>query len=224
MAAISKKHWIDLSHSLDEKTSPFPGDPPVKIKVFDTPSLPGADGRKKINASQITMSLHCGTHMDAPFHFFTDGKTIDQVPLESCVGPAFHLRLPKSIQLGQIDVEDLAPHAAKIQETTRVILNTGWHHRWGSSEYFSEHPVLTQRAAEFLVNQGVRLVGVDTPSVDRPPYEAHFALLGNDVLIVENLTNLDPIRGEVFELHAIPLKIGGRDGSPVRAVAVSAEP
>ena len=65
------------------------------------------------------------------------------------------------------------------------------------------------------------LIGVDTPSVDRPPFEAHLAILGAGALIVENLTNLDAIGPEVFQLIATPLKILGRDGSPVRAVAIA---
>ena len=76
--------------------------------------------------------------------------------------------------------------------------------------------MITGPAARLLVDCGVQLVGVDTPSVDRSPFEAHLALLGNDVLIVENLTNLDAIPGENFELVAVPLAILGRDGSPVR--------
>ena len=71
-----------------------------------------------------------------------------------------------------------------------------------------------------LLDCGVQLVGVDTPSVDRLPFEAHLALLGHGVLIVENLTNLDAIPADVFQLVALPLKILGRDGSPVRAVAL----
>ncbi len=99
------------------------------------------------------------------------------------------------------------------------MLNTGWHHRWGSADYFTAHPVITGEAAQFLVDCGVMLVGVDTPSVDRAPYPAHLVLLGNDVLIVENLTNLDAIDGDDFEFIALPLAVVGRDGSPVRAAA-----
>lgn len=77
-------------------------------------------------------------------------------------------------------------------------------------------------AARLIVDCGVQLVGVDTPSVDRPPFDAHLALLGNDVLIVENLANLDAITAEVFQLAALPLALVGRDGSPVRAIALPA--
>ena len=210
---------IDLTHRLDEEATPFPGAPPVKITAHSFRLEPG-DGRQRISTSELTTSLHCGTHMDAPFHFFADGRTIDEVPLEACCGPALLLRLPASIHLGRIDADHLSPHDTRIKEASRVIFNTGWHHRWGSSDYFTAHPVITKRAAELLVEQGVRLVGVDTPSVDQAPYESHLALLDNGILIIENLTNLDAITKGVFELCAFPLKIGGRDGSPVRAVAL----
>jgi kynurenine formamidase len=215
----SRRKIIDLTHRLDEETTPFPGDPPVKIAVHSIRLEPG-DGRQRISASELTTSLHCGTHMDAPFHFFADGRTIDEVPLEACCGPALLLRLPASSHQGRIDADHLSPHGARIKEVARVVINTGWHHRWGSSDYFTAHPVITKRAAELLVEHGVRLVGVDTPSVDQAPYETHLSLLGNGVLIIENLTNLDAITNGVFELCALPLKVGGRDGSPVRAVAL----
>lgn len=79
---------------------------------------------------------------------------------------------------------------------------------------------MTGDAAEFLVDRGITLIGVDFPSIDRPPFPAHEMLLGNDVLILENLTNLDAVTGPVFQLSAIPLRIIGRDGSPVRAIAI----
>jgi arylformamidase len=80
--------------------------------------------------------------------------------------------------------------------------------------------VFTPEAAQFVVDCGVRLVGVDFPSVDRPPFPAHIAFLGNGIVIVENLTNLPAIEKEVFHLVVLPLKFTGRDGSPVRAIAL----
>ncbi len=88
------------------------------------------------------------------------------------------------------------------------------------SDYFTEYPDITTDAAEFLVECGVHLVGVETGSVDFHPNETHIVLLGNDVLIIECLTNLDKIRSERFLFSAIPLNLEGLDGSPVRAVAL----
>jgi kynurenine formamidase len=157
--------------------------------------------------------------MDAPFHFFGERATIDRVSLEHCVGPAVLARIERDV----IEPKHLEPFEGRARGCGRMVLNTGWHRRWGDPKYFTEHPVLTGETALLLVEWGVKLVGVDTPSVDRAPYDAHLALLGHDVLIVENLTNLDAIASEIFTFAALPLKLGGRDGSPVRAVALDTQ-
>jgi arylformamidase len=220
MTSHESRRIIDLSHPLSPRTPAFPGDPALAITIFDSAATSSSAGERHLNCSHLAMSLHCGTHMDAPFHFFQDRTTIDQVLLDRCIGPALLLRLPFAVHGLSIEAEHLAPHEERLRATRRVVFNTAWHHRWGADDYFSAHPVISGAAARFLVDCGVQLVGVDTPSVDRPPFEAHLALLGNDVLIVENLTNLDAIDGDVFQFIAAPLKIVGRDGSPVRAVAM----
>jgi arylformamidase len=211
---------IDLSHPLSDATPPFPGDPPPKITVLDSTDAVSLAGERHLNVGHLATCIHCGTHMDAPFHFFGDGATIDQVMLARCIGPTTLLRRPYSTQGLVIDVDAVAPHAEQLRRTRRIVFNTHWHHRWGADDYFTAHPVITGPAANFLVECGVELVGVDTPSVDRPPYPAHLELLGAGLLIVENLTNLDAITSDEFELVALPLAISGRDGSPIRAVAI----
>jgi kynurenine formamidase len=211
---------IDLAHPVHAGMPVYPGDPPVDLTVLDSAVTPSQAGKRHLNVSELHAGLHAGTHMDAPFHFLEDGRTIDRVALERCVGPALLVTLPARLHRGHIEAEHLSARRDQIGAVRRVILNTGWYHRWGAAEYFTEHPVITPAAARFLVDCGVELVGVDMPSVDLPPYAAHLTLLGSDVLIVENLTNLDAIPSEVFELVALPLRIAGRDGSPVRAVAL----
>lgn len=216
-----KRTIIDLSHPLGPDTPAFPGDPSPEIRIFDSTEDRTPSAGRHLNCSHLSTSLHCGTHMDAPFHFFGDRTTIDRVPLERTMGKALLIRLPWEQLAGNlIDVEHLLPFEKQLRAIPRVVFNTLWHHRWGAENYFSEHPLITGAAARLLVDCGVQLVGVDTPSVDRPPFEAHLELLGNDVLIVENLTNLDAIPGDTFELIATPLAILGRDGSPVRAIAI----
>jgi kynurenine formamidase len=107
-----------------------------------------------------------------------------------------------------------------LRRARMAVLHTGWSKEWGSQRYFRDHPRLSGDAAEFLVDSGVELTGVDMPSVDQAPYPAHKVLLGAGVPIVENLTNLDAIGADLFELIVLPLRLAGRDGSPVRAVAV----
>ena len=211
---------VDLSHALDEATPVFPGDGPLEIMVAERASDPPAGGRRSLNCSRLALSVHTGTHLDAPFHFFDAGQTVDRVPLEHCVGPALLADLSGVSAGEEIEARHLEPWRGWLRETGRVILHTGWWRQWGTPGYFTEHPRLSGAAAEYLVGCGVRLVGVDTPSVDRPPYPAHLALLGSGVLIVENLTNLSAVRGEIFQLVVLPLRIAGRDGSPVRAIAM----
>jgi kynurenine formamidase len=157
--------------------------------------------------------------MDAPSHLIPGAPTIDQIPLQQCSGPALLIRLPDKGCGGVIEVKDLENYASRLHSLRKVVLDTGWRRRWGQPDYFSEHPLISGRAAEFLVDCEVHLIGIDMPSVDRPPYEAHLELLGHNVLILENLSNLEQIRSEVFELIALPLRLKAREASPVRAIA-----
>jgi len=213
------KRIVDLSHVIGPATPVFPGDPPVDITVVESTQDPPLSERRRLNCSRIGLIVHVGTHMDAPFHFFEAGETIDRVPLDRCVGPAVLVDLRHLKASEEIGREHLQTHAGHLSDTGKAVLHTGWSKQWGKAEYFSEHPCISADAAQFLVDCGVHLVGVDMPSVDRPPFPAHLALLGSGAVIVENLTNLEAIKGQVFQIHVLPLKITGRDGSPVRAIA-----
>ncbi len=213
----TQRQLVDLTHPLSAAIQAFPGDPPLEIRILDSTAATSVQSERHLNCSHLSLSLHCGTHMDAPFHFFEEGKTIDRVLLDRCIGPALRIRLPADAQT--IEPAHLRDYEGRLRATGRVILQTGWERHWGASDYFTEHPVITGQAAQFLLDCGVGLVGVDTPSVDRAPFPAHLIFLGNDVLIIENLTNLDAVPVDEFELIATPLAIAGRDGSPVRAVA-----
>lgn len=219
----SSPRYVDLSHPVSEETPPFPGDPPVEVTILDATDRSDQAPRSHLNCSRIAMCVHCGTHMDAPFHFFGNGQTIDTIPLETTMGPAtvITLELDKGAAENVIDAATLEPFAPQFVATGRVLLHTGWHRRWGTEEYFERHPVLTRRAAALLVQSGVGLLAVDFPSVDQPPHEAHLELLGNGVVIVENITNLDELTQSTVHITAIPLALVGRDGSPVRVVAQS---
>jgi len=221
---------VDLSHPLDTTTPAFPGDPRVEITVIDSTgpaegatavrALGGSEGGPRhVNVSRLAMSLHSGTHLDAPFHFIHGGDTVDAIAIARCVGPATLLRLdppPNVIERAHLRTEETS-----LRRTRRLVIDSGWHRRWRAPDYFSAHPVLSGDAARFLVEIGVTLVGVDFPSVDRDPFPAHLELLGAGLLIVENLTGLGELGPGEFELHAVPLAISGRDGSPVRAFAIA---
>ena len=213
---------IDLTHPLDPTTPVFPDTPAVAVQILEAIGVSTPTGRRALNSSQVTVGLHCGTHVDAPAHFYSGRPTIEAVALTKCIGPALLIDLtPKTLPAqSMIDLVDLAGYADQLRATGKVILKTGWAQRWGDPAYFSEHPVMTGAAAQFLVDHGIHLIGVDTPSVDRPPFAAHLVLLDNQVVILENLTNLDAITTPRFQLVALPLKLTQREASPVRAIAM----
>ena len=217
---MSNAKPIDLAYSLDPTTPVYPNYPPVAIQVLESTRYTRTDGRRSLNSGRITVGIHCGTHMDAPFHFFEDKISIDQVPLDVCVGKALMIDVRNALRDGMIGVEHLKPHEAKIREIRRIVVHSGWSEKWGTLEFFTSHPMFTPEAAQFIVDCGVRLVAVDFPSVDRAPYPVHIAFLGNGIIIVENLTNLSAVTKEVFDFVVLPLKFTGRDGSPVRAIAL----
>jgi kynurenine formamidase len=217
---------IDLSHLLEAATPPWPGNPPVEIAILDAipaerrPDQRGVPGQPGcVNTSAFRTCNHTGTHMDAPAHFYNGVPTIEQVPLDLCLGPAALVDIRHCGPRGEITPADLAPHGDTIVATSRVVLWTGWSDHWGCADYFRDYPVLSEATAAWLVERGVRLVGVDTPSVDREPNSAHYVLLGAHAVIVENLTGLEQIGTNVFELIVLPLPLRGLEASPVRAVA-----
>jgi kynurenine formamidase len=202
---------VDLSQPVETGPPVFPGDGPVRVTIL---------GQASGNLSRIEMCVHTGTHMDAPFHFFDDAAAIDRIPLDRCIGPARLIDLRGIAPKQEIRREHLQGGRNAPLRAHAAILNTGWSKQWGAPRYFDDHPCLTADAAQFLVDCGVQLVGVDMPSVDRAPYPAHRILLRAGVPIVENLTNLEAIGAGLFQLLVLPLKLAGRDGSPVRAVAL----
>ncbi len=209
---------LDLTQPLTADTPAFPDSPPVEIHVLETTQDPPSKGRRSLNVTRLSLNVHTGTHMDAPFHFFQSGETIDQVPLERCIGPALLIDVRKTPPGHEIELATIAGLQTILEGVSKVVLNTGWSHHWGRPGYFRDHPRISAKSAEFLIRNGVHLVGVDMPSVDRPPFPAHLELLGNGCLIVENLTNLDSIPAGKFHLTVLPLRLTGCDGSPVRAV------
>lgn len=164
--------------------------------------------------SELTLDSHCGTHVDAPAHFIAGGATVDQIPLEFLMGTC-QVRHVKSGS-GTIMSDDLGPVHAP-----RVLIATGCadHAESDPDRYFSSHRYLSADAAQHLVDSGVRMVGIDCPSVDAPDSDtAHQILLRNNVVIVENMVNLSTLP-ELCEVAVLPLRIEGGDGSPARAVA-----
>lgn len=208
---------IDLSHPLEHGQLNFPFDPKISVISHSTPATLG------YNMTQVSMASHQGTHLDAPFHFYDDGKTIDLMRLEQFYGPATLVDLAPGGHLDAktpLTVELFKPHAAKFQPGAKVIYRTGWSRQFGTPEFFSEFPTLTLEAARWIAEQRIGLLGMDTPTPSTDWKECHLILLkrGIEVVIVEGLTNLDQLP-ERFTFIGFPLNLRGRDGAPIRAVA-----
>ncbi len=206
--------FIDLSHPLHHGAAAFPNDPKMAIIPH------GRVATHSYNISHILMGSHQGTHLDAMYHFFDDGRTLDRMPLAWVYGPACVLRIPKTAN-GEITVDDLRPFEARLVPEAKVIVATGWHRHFGQADYFSDFPSFTLDAARYLASRRIRLLGMDIPTPGKQWLELHHILLApeTEIVVVESLANLDALP-DSFTLSAFPLNFSGRDGSPIRAVAI----
>jgi arylformamidase len=203
---------IDLSVPVAEGMATWPGD--VEVRLWRQKTL--AEGFANVGGIQV--GTHAGTHLDAPFHWFEGGAKVDETPLERLVGPARVIDLRG--RGPTITAAELSAACGDLRAGEPVLLLTGWQGEVTDQDY----PHLSGEAAEWLVGREPALVGIDTPSVDGPTAgQAHEALLGAGVPIIELLVNLDRLVGREFELIALPLAIVGMDGAPVRAVALPGE-
>ncbi len=204
---------IDLSHSIDNE---MPG-----VEITTARRL-NEDGW---NATTLSLYSHCGTHMDAPRHFLPDGNTLDQQALDVVVGLAIVVNLAPAKPRELITIDHLSSSADQVQPGVRLLLRTDWHKRYGTPEYRNELPRVSIELAEWLVEREVALIGVEPPSVadvnNRQELTAvHQTLFRGKVVIVEGLSNLDQITSPTVQFIALPMKIVGGDGSPVRAIAI----
>jgi kynurenine formamidase len=178
-----------------------------------------------LNISELKLATHAGTHVDAPWHFVPDGRTIDQIPLDHLCGPAVVVPIDRQAR-EPIPSADLEASPEPIRPGDIVVLATGWGAKFESAEY-EEHPYVSEESAQWLVDHRVKMLGLDLITVDLPQamrpspfgYPVHHTLLENDVLIIENMTNLQELRGRRVMLYAFPLGIRGADGAQARVVA-----
>ena len=219
--------WIDLSHTLQEDIPAYPTHARFGRTLYE--SYEYGDPARHYG---LTMGEHTGTHMDAPLHFIPEGPAhygTDEIPLHRLAGRAATI---EATDLGAGDLLDAkrikaweAEHGP-IERGDRVLIRYGWDRRWTQGlegrRFLESWPGLSGGGAEYLVDRGASLVGCDTLAIDATvstENPAHYALLGNEVYVVENLNNLDRLPPFCLFL-ALPLKIRNGSGSPVRAVAL----
>jgi len=206
----------DLSHvfSIDDRV--FPGTQPMSWNRTHTCERDG------YNLTMCNINSHAGTHTDAPLHFLPDGKSLDQVAVDRYVGTCYIADcMHKGDPNAMIEPEDVRPHEEEIRRAGRVILATGWNREFNTPHFFTEYPSVSLDLANYLVTLGIKMIGVEGPSVNTVEGMAvHKVLLGADVAIVEGLTNLEGLLGREVLYCGAPPAFTGMDGFPLRAFAI----
>lgn len=204
------KKWIDVSVELSTELPTWPGDPALTISKFHSIDHGGA-----ANVSELSLSVHTGTHMDAPFHFINKGHTMSSWNPDISIGIAkvFEIKTPK-----HITVEELKNLA--IYEGDRVVFKTlNSSYEWFKKPFNKEFISFSDEGAEYLANKKVKLIGIDYLSVGGMHNGAtvHNHLLGAGIWIIEGLY-LHEITAGDYEINCMPVKIKDADGSPCRAI------
>lgn len=211
--------YIDLSHSIENGMITYKGLPAPIICDF----LSREDSKKfyaegtEFQIGKIEMVSNTGTYIDCPFHRYADGHDLSQLHLSALADlPGVYVNAQDVLSVSidyfkHLDVKDKA-----------VLIHTGWSKHWRTDAYFENHPFMTEEAANFLVQAGAKLVGIDSHNIDDTRQRSrpvHTILLKNQVLIVEHMTNLHLLQGKTFHFTAVPPKLAGVGTFPVRAFA-----
>jgi arylformamidase len=203
---------IDISLTISDGLPIWPGDP---HPVIDR--LSSMEDGDEANVSSLSCGVHIGTHVDAPLHFIHQAQSVTELSLDDLVGPALVVEL-----LGVEVISEAVLEAADIPgEVKRLLFKTRNSQLWqtGEREFLRDFVAVDESGARWLVNQGVRLVGVDYLSVApwSDPGPTHRVLLAAQVIIVEGL-NLSEVEPGEYNLTCLPLKLGGAEGAPARAI------
>jgi kynurenine formamidase len=238
-APESPKHLVDLSYDFSDKTVYWPTSDPFTIQTV-------AEGRTEkgyyYSAYKFSAAEHGGTHIDAPVHFAEGRHSVDQIPLDQLMGPAVKVDVTDKATVSRdylVSVADLTAWEqahGRIPDGAILLLQTGYGKFWpdrksylGTDKLGAEgvaelhFPGLDPEAARWLVaNRSVRAVGLDTASIDfgqSTTYDSHVALLGNNIPVFENVANLDQVPATGATIIALPMKIKGGSGGPLRIIA-----
>jgi arylformamidase len=200
----------DVTVPLSADVPTYPGDPPYRSE-FVRSILDG----ESCNLTRLSMGAHSGTHVDAPYHFLADGATVDQIPLDILIGKA---RVVEMAALEHIDRADL--ERVDLRDDIRVLFKTRMSGQLRQPLFQENFVYLTPDAASYLAKVGIKLVGIDYLSIERfgsRDFEAHHALLGAGVVIVEGL-DLSAVEPGEYDLTCLPLRLAGAEGAPARVI------
>ena len=208
--------FIDLSWDIHEGMPIYPNDPLLKVE----------GGRKNeedgFSLKKLSTAMHVGTHLDAPSHYLKAGLSVESIGLEKTIGFATKLKVDIIDNVIKTDDLDMCYHNA-YRKHSKIVIETGYSTQRNKLDYFDSFPAFEPSLTEFLVENGIELIGLDMPSirfVKTGAAEAHRSLLRNQIVIVENLMNLALLDDEFF-LLCQPLKLIGFDGSMIRAVGIN---
>lgn len=202
---------IDISQEIRSDMTVYPGDPRFHSQVCA--SFKQGD---MCEVSELTIGSHCGTHVDAPLHMIPGGGTIESMPLDCFIGPCRVLTLDAQVITEKMLVD------CQVAEGERILLRTDPKGQYTPKNGHFNPAVLSMRAAQYLAQQHVKLVGIDAPTVENMEIcdgEIHRTLLGAGVAILEGL-RLEKATGENYFLSALPLSLIGENGAPCRAVLI----
>jgi len=203
-----EQKFIDISVPVTHGMLHWPGDP--EVDIYKVGSIKKGDSA---NISGINFGLHTGTHMDAPLHFIEGADDIASAAPEILIGKCkvIHIQHPEFITAGELKKKN-------IENVERILFRTGNSEReWFKEEFREKYIYLKEDAAEYLASLKVQLIGIDYLSIGefKKGKKTHQVLLGNNIWIIEGLYMKDVPEGD-YEMYALPLKISGADGSPVR--------
>jgi arylformamidase len=201
---------IDVSVPLDAALPTYPGNVPFALEPVKRIA-----GGASSNVSAIHMSVHAGTHVDAPRHYFDTGASIEALPLELLMGRARVVEVSSATGIGSDELGGI-----DLADDVRLLLKTTNSRLWGSPEFHPDYVGVTESGARLLVERGVKVLGVDYLSVEefrRPGAPAHRVLLGGGTIVIEGL-NLRDVAPGTYEMICLPLRVVGADGAPARVV------
>ena len=202
----------DVTVPISNSMPVWPGDPPVRLTAKSHPSR---DKTHTVRLTSIEMGSHTGTHIDAPFHMIDTGKRLEEFSLETLTGKVTVFEISGARSLGRAQLERLNWSGVE-----RVLFKTENSHHWQDGKFYEDFVYLDPEGAEFVVQQGVRLVGIDYLSIDKfksESHPSHFVLLKKNIPIIEGI-NLSAVPAGEYTLFALPLNLQGADGAPARVI------
>jgi arylformamidase len=202
----------DVSVPITTTMPVWPSDPPVNLTPVAHLSR---DKSHTVRVTRIEMGSHTGTHIDAPWHMIEGGRRLNEIPIETLVGPAVVFEIPGARSIARSDVEKLNFDGAQ-----RVLFKTDNSQHWNDGAFYQEFVYLEPEAAELLVERDIKLVGVDYLSIDKfksEEHPTHFVLLKRNVVIIEGL-NLSRVKPGKYHMTALPLNLQDMDGAPTRVI------